>query len=290
MLTVGGVVKALAADFPGITVSKVRFLEAEGIVTPARTAAGYRQFSAGDLERLRFALTAQRDRFWPLRRVREALDALDRGVSLEEFGATVAPVAATPSVDLPRSQTVRLTRAELLSASGLEPAMADDLVSYGLLTPSRRGHFSAADLQVAGDLLTADLEDGARTLIEEANTAAVDLGRPLHDREAQPADGVATGLLGAAIEAVEDPLAVDGRDEGAVSADGRVLGTYLHGLFAADGFRRSFLDRLGAPARAAARYEAAVETALDAIADGLEQALDLDALLALAGPVTPARG
>ncbi|MBK9475887.1 MAG: MerR family transcriptional regulator [Tetrasphaera sp.] len=149
MLTVGGVVKALAADFPGITVSKVRFLEAEGIVTPARTAAGYRQFSAGDLERLRFALTAQRDRFWPLRRVREALDALDRGVSLEEFGATVAPVAATPSVDLPRSQTVRLTRAELLSASGLEPAMADDLVSYGLLTPSRRGHFSAADLQVA---------------------------------------------------------------------------------------------------------------------------------------------
>ena len=85
-------------------------------------------------------------------------------------------------------------------------------------------------------------------------------------------------------------LAVDGRDEGAVSADGRVLGTYLHGLFAADGFRRSFLDRLGAPARAAARYEAAVETALDAIADGLEQALDLDALLALAGPVTPARG
>ncbi len=149
MLTVGGVVKALAADFPGITVSKVRFLEAEGIVAPARTAAGYRQFSTGDLERLRFALAAQRDRFWPLRMVREALDALDRGVSLEEITAGVAPSVPSPSVELPKSETVRLTRGELLSASGLEPAMADDLVSYGLLTPSRRGHFSAADLHVA---------------------------------------------------------------------------------------------------------------------------------------------
>lgn len=149
MLTVGGVVKALAADFPGITVSKVRFLEAEGIVTPARTPAGYRQFSSADLERLRFALAAQRDRFWPLRMVREALDALDRGVSLDEVTAVVTPAAPSPAVELPKADTVRLTRGELLAASGLQPAMADDLVSYGLLTPSRRGHFSTADLQVA---------------------------------------------------------------------------------------------------------------------------------------------
>lgn len=83
-------------------------------------------------------------------------------------------------------------------------------------------------------------------------------------------------------------LMVGGRGEGAASADGRILGTYLHGLFAADGFRRAFLAGLGARARAVARYEVEVEAALDAIADGLEQALDLDALLACAGPVTTA--
>ncbi|WP_374442627.1 cobyric acid synthase [Stella sp.] len=83
-------------------------------------------------------------------------------------------------------------------------------------------------------------------------------------------------------------LVVGGRREGAVSADGRVFGTYMHGLFAADGFRRAFLAQLGAPARAAARYEATVEAALDEIADALERALDLDALLARAAPVTAA--
>lgn len=83
-------------------------------------------------------------------------------------------------------------------------------------------------------------------------------------------------------------LMVGGRGEGAASADGRILGTYLHGLFAADGFRRAFLAGLGARARAVARYEVEVEAALDAIADGLERALDLDALLACAGPVTTA--
>jgi adenosylcobyric acid synthase len=75
---------------------------------------------------------------------------------------------------------------------------------------------------------------------------------------------------------------VDGRHEGAVSADGRVMGCYLHGLFAADGFRRAFLGRLRKGRGAGARYEAGVEAALDGLADHLETHLDLDALLAAA--------
>jgi len=71
-------------------------------------------------------------------------------------------------------------------------------------------------------------------------------------------------------------------DEGAVSADGRVMGTYLHGLFAADGFRRAFLGGAASPDLA---YEAGIETVLDALAAHLETHLDLDLLLALAGPV-----
>jgi adenosylcobyric acid synthase len=79
-------------------------------------------------------------------------------------------------------------------------------------------------------------------------------------------------------------LSLDGRGEGAASADGRVMGCYLHGLFSADAFRTAFFDQLGKPVTAYG-YEAQVAATLDALADHLEQHMDLDALLALAGPV-----
>ena len=66
-MTIGAVLDALKPDFPDVSISKIRFLEAEGLVTPERTPSGYRHFSEDDVERLRYILTAQRDRFWPLR-------------------------------------------------------------------------------------------------------------------------------------------------------------------------------------------------------------------------------
>lgn len=75
---------------------------------------------------------------------------------------------------------------------------------------------------------------------------------------------------------------VGGEPEGALSTDGRVMGTYLHGLFAADGFRAAFLASLGAPGTGNTAYEAGVEAILDALAAHLEAHLDLDALMALA--------
>ena len=78
-------------------------------------------------------------------------------------------------------------------------------------------------------------------------------------------------------------LEVDGRPEGAASADGRIRGTYVHGLLASDAFRRAYLERLGG--RASAAFEAGVEATLDALADHLEAHLHLDRLLALAAPV-----
>jgi len=77
-------------------------------------------------------------------------------------------------------------------------------------------------------------------------------------------------------------LVLDGRDEGAVSADGRIAGCYLHGLFAADGWRRRFLESLGAGADAALGYEAMVERTLDRLADHLAATVDLDRLLSIA--------
>jgi len=76
-----------------------------------------------------------------------------------------------------------------------------------------------------------------------------------------------------------------GREEGARSRDGRVMGTYLHGIFAADDFRHKFLESLGGNAGEGIAYEAQVEDTLDALADHLEAHLDLDALLAAAAPV-----
>jgi adenosylcobyric acid synthase len=77
----------------------------------------------------------------------------------------------------------------------------------------------------------------------------------------------------------------DGRAEGARSPDGRVMGSYLHGIFAADGFRHKFLESLGRDAEEGIAYDALIEQTLDALADHLETHLDLDALLAVASPV-----
>jgi adenosylcobyric acid synthase len=77
-------------------------------------------------------------------------------------------------------------------------------------------------------------------------------------------------------------LELDGRPDGARSADGRVLGCYLHGLFAADGFRHAFLNRLKARQTSGLAYEAQVEETLDGLAAHLEAHLDLDRLLEVA--------
>src|SRR5206468_1124540 len=63
----------LRADFPDISVSKIRFLESEGLIAPARSPSGYRKFAVADVERLRYILTAQRDQYLPLRVIRERL-------------------------------------------------------------------------------------------------------------------------------------------------------------------------------------------------------------------------
>jgi DNA-binding transcriptional MerR regulator len=77
-LGISEVLAELRADFPDISVSKIRFLETEGLIAPARSPAGYRRFCGPDLDRLRFILTAQRDQYLPLRVIRERLARLDQ--------------------------------------------------------------------------------------------------------------------------------------------------------------------------------------------------------------------
>ncbi|MGY1673007.1 transcriptional regulator FtsR, partial [Geodermatophilus sp. SYSU D00710] len=92
-LTIGAVLTALRDDFPDVTISKIRFLESEGLVSPQRTPSGYRKFSRADVDRLRYVLTAQRDHYLPLRVIKEHLDALDRGQPVPGAGGAADPPA-----------------------------------------------------------------------------------------------------------------------------------------------------------------------------------------------------
>ncbi|MGY4103536.1 transcriptional regulator FtsR [Nocardia sp. R16R-3T] len=80
-MSIGSVLDLLRPDFPDITISKIRFLESEGLIRPERTPSGYRRFSIADCERLRFVLTAQRDQYLPLKVIKEQLEAIDSGAA-----------------------------------------------------------------------------------------------------------------------------------------------------------------------------------------------------------------
>lgn len=163
-LSIGEVLGQLREDFPDISISKIRYLEAEGLVEPARTPSGYRKFSQDDVERLRYILTLQRDHFWPLRVIREALDAYDRGFDPPSAGGTTPGRPGAPRVvgteggpdDLPdatafarRGQGLRMTRAELATAAGLDERDVTQLETFGLLTAGAGGHFDETALTIA---------------------------------------------------------------------------------------------------------------------------------------------
>jgi len=162
---IGALIALLEDDFPDVTISKVRFLESEGLVTPTRTASGYRRFAPEDVDRVRFVLAAQRDRFWPLKVIRERLDALDRGLTFTEDGAATPPESPPEApdrlgLDPVRTRPLRLTASELQHAADIDTTTFRELVSYGLL-PKNQEHFDDGDLGVArsaGSLVAAGID------------------------------------------------------------------------------------------------------------------------------------
>jgi DNA-binding transcriptional MerR regulator len=158
-LSIGEVLAQLRPDFPDITISKIRFLESEGLVEPERTASGYRKFSREDVARLRYVLSAQKDHYLPLRVIKEHLDAIDRGLeppALSGGGPKVprALVAAEglpgPEAFLPDVSEVRLSKRELLDAAGLQPDRLDQLEQYGLVAPvAGTSHYDGNSLLIA---------------------------------------------------------------------------------------------------------------------------------------------
>ena len=152
-LSIGEVLSKLRSEFSDITISKIRFLESEGLIEPQRTPSGYRKFTNSDLERLRFVLLAQRDQYLPLRVIKENLDALDRGLTPAAVGGVASPRlvsedGALTSAAFGQEQELRLTRAELISASEITDEQLTELESYGLISIRGR-HYDADALAIA---------------------------------------------------------------------------------------------------------------------------------------------
>lgn len=147
-MSIGAVLDLLRPDFPDVTISKIRFLEAEGLVTPERTRAGYRRFTAYDCARLRFVLTAQRDHYLPLKVIKAQLDAQPDG-ELPSIGSayaaprltTVPDDAADAVADTVAPTPVRLSREDLLTRSGIDEALLASLVKAGVIKPGPAGFF-----------------------------------------------------------------------------------------------------------------------------------------------------
>ncbi|WP_042426029.1 transcriptional regulator FtsR [Streptacidiphilus anmyonensis] len=152
LLSIGAVLTELQAEFPEVTISKIRFLEAERLVEPQRTPSGYRKFSAADVERLAYVLRMQRDHYLPLRVIREHLAALDRGENPPALPGPAGPgeepqdAVITPG---PSASGPRLGRAELLAAAGISEQQLAEWESYGLVTADADGGFDGEMLQVA---------------------------------------------------------------------------------------------------------------------------------------------
>ena len=140
-LSIGEVIYRLRSDFADVTVSKIRFLESEGLVEPSRAPSGYRKFSLEDVERLRYILGAQRDQYLPLKVIREHLDAMDRGLVIPKSAAGPRPPKNLSEVEgMPESDAfsnsnaeIAMSRAELIEASGVSTDLLKRLEDFGLV-------------------------------------------------------------------------------------------------------------------------------------------------------------
>jgi DNA-binding transcriptional MerR regulator len=144
-MTIGEVLGLLRGEFPDVTISKIRFLESEGLIEPARTPSGYRKFTHADVDRLRFILSAQRDHYLPLRVIKERLDAADKSPDGRRPRTLVAAADGDP--DAP-SVPVALTRRQLIDGAGIDDAFLGRLEEFGLVRRTG-GHYDGEALGIA---------------------------------------------------------------------------------------------------------------------------------------------
>lgn len=153
-MSIGEVVENLSSEFPQVSVSKVRFLESQGLVEPERTPSGYRKYSEGDVARLRYILRLQRDQFVPLKVIQQRLEHFDPAEQPALPDGESPPHVPPPEAeeDLSLATGLNLSLEELVSSSGLDPADLQELEEYGLIDvhyAEGQSYYDEDDLMVA---------------------------------------------------------------------------------------------------------------------------------------------
>jgi DNA-binding transcriptional MerR regulator len=146
-LSIGEVLDAVRTDFPDVSISKIRFLESEGLIEPERTPSGYRKFFDKDVDRLRYILGLQRDHFLPLKVIKERIASGVNGGAAPSTSPTLVPdaPATAPAVS---SSEVSLTRDELARSAGLDERSLNGLLEFGIIDRSKDA-FDGDDLIAA---------------------------------------------------------------------------------------------------------------------------------------------
>jgi DNA-binding transcriptional MerR regulator len=139
--SIGQVLAAVKSDYPDISISKIRYLESEGLLFPERAPSGYRRYSQADIERLRYILSAQKNHYLPLKVIRQHLELIDRGLD----PPAVAPAETEPPPPPPPAaggpppprRPIKLSRAQLLASSGLPESTLVELERQQVVRPRR---------------------------------------------------------------------------------------------------------------------------------------------------------
>ena len=172
LLSIGELINDLREEFPDVSISKVRFLESQGLLAPARSDGGYRMFDESDVERLRFILRQQRDHFLPLKVIKSKLTLWERGEDVEGADPTLVGSGLLEVRGEP------VATVELLRRSGLTADQLAELVDHGLIGEPEAGVHSADDLAVASEarrLLAQGLEPRHLRSVRHAAEREADL-------------------------------------------------------------------------------------------------------------------
>ena len=189
--TIGEVLNQLRDEFDDITISKIRFLESEGLISPDRTESGYRRFTLADIDRLRYVLRAQRDRYLPLKVIRDELERLDAGLPPEPpaQGQLLDPETGSPASHLPVALPGAGTGSRGDAGGGTPAPAADPLPSHPVATEA---HLDTDQLAAAAGIEVAEVA----ALVEHGL-----LGGAPYDSEAVTVATLAGQLLGGGLEA-----------------------------------------------------------------------------------------
>lgn len=170
VFSIGYVNEHLKAEFPTLSVSKIRFLEAEGLVVPSRTGSGYRKYSQADIERLRFVLTRQRDSYTPLKVIGSELLAMDAGHEVD-----IAPVARVVALDgkvvTPQNRPFIPLR-DLMDLTNTDQEVLERYAKLGLITPDIAGFFPVRSVQVVTLLRRLEAEGLDARLLRSVHSSA----------------------------------------------------------------------------------------------------------------------